>query len=92
MASWFARLGSLVVVAVALSTFVGCAAPGVNASSPREPGGAFPPSLGALRADSPLPEARIAPEREAADRGNDQAREAREPRTFRIEYCRRCSN
>jgi len=89
MASSSTRFGSLAAVGFVLATFVGCAAPGITASSPREPAPSFPPDLGALRADSPPPPARIAPERAVNERSNAQARE---PRTFRPEYCRRCSN
>lgn len=79
---------SVAVIAFALATLAGCAAPGASTSKAREPAPAFAPGFGALRADSPPPPVRIAPDRQAAERG---AERAREPRSFRPEYCRRCN-
>jgi hypothetical protein len=87
----FGNLGvfSVGVIAFALAALQGCAPSTVTASSAREPGGAALPSLGAMRADDPPRAERHVAERDVAERASSRARE---PRTFRPEFCRRCSN
>jgi hypothetical protein len=87
----FGKLGvfSIGVIAFALATLQGCAPSTVTASSAREPGGATLPSLGAMRADDPPRAERHVAERPVGERASSRARE---PRTFRPEFCRRCSN
>jgi len=79
---------SVAVIAFALATLQGCAAPAVGGSPAKEPG-SFPAGLGALGRDNPpAAAARQAAERNVSERASGRARE---PRTYRMEYCRRCN-
>jgi len=86
----FGSLGifSVGVIAFALATLQGCAPPSVTSSSAKEPGVSLP-SLGRLRADdAPRAERHRVVDRDVTERA---AARPFPVRTFRPDYCQRCS-